>query len=201
MTAKPVFDWQGTTKIESQAHVHAIGMIAVNSALMEEALTRLLIHLLQIEKKIAIVLIHALKIDKRLDLAEKLLDDNKAKMTTDIVDDLRFALQCFSIANENRNTIVHAIYESFDEANDRMAVSKQSRKGNVFKLRWSIGELRAKADEIGNTVNYFSDLLIVLTGGPGTNTLIRRPLLPNMMKLPPPQEAAKGVPSPRQSSP
>jgi hypothetical protein len=194
MTAKPDFVWQSTTKIESQAHVHAIGMITLNASLMEEALTLLLAHFLQMQKQTAISLIHTLAIRNRSDLLRHLVDEKKEKLG-DLFNHITFALDCFNIAIENRNIIVHALYVSVDRTTETMTVSKRLRKNpaNEFKLRLPLTTLRQTADEIGNTVNYLLDLWFTLTHGPGTNTLIRKPLLPNKLSPPPPPKAPKGA--------
>jgi hypothetical protein len=158
----------------------------MNAAIMEEALTLLLGHFLQMEKSTAIALIHTLAIRIRSDLLRDLVGQRKDKLK-DLADHITFAMDCFNVAIENRNTLVHALYVSVDQATQAMTVSKRPKKNPAreFKLDLTVPQLRQAADEIGNTVNYLLDLWFVLTHGPGTNTLIRKPLLPR--KLIPPQ--------------
>ena len=124
MTAQPDLAWESTTKIESQAHVHAIGMITMNAALMEEALTLLLTHFLEMQKQTAITLIHTLAIRNRSDLLRHLVKEKKEK-SRDLFDHIIFALDCFNVAIENRNILVHALYVSIDKGTETMTVSKR----------------------------------------------------------------------------
>jgi len=58
----PFDGWSVATKIESPAHVHAFGMIAMNAAIMEEVLTLLLAHFLRLPQDISIPLVHKMAI-------------------------------------------------------------------------------------------------------------------------------------------
>jgi hypothetical protein len=159
-------------KIESVAHVHAIGMIAMSSAMMEEALTLLLSQLLNLNRQIAIPLIHKLVIRERLDLFRQLVHDDKMGRP-DLADHLIYALDCFEICNENRNILVHAIYERLDRVTATMTLTKRSRQNplNEFKIELPLPVLRQTAEEVGNTVNFMVDLWFNLVHRP-SNTLM-----------------------------
>ena len=201
-SSKLDIDWHSTTKVESQAHVHAVGMITMNSALMEEALTLLLAHFLKMEQRTGIALIHKLAIRNRSDLLRHLADERKTELK-DLADHIKFALDCFDVAIANRNFVVHALYVSLDEVTETMTVSKRSNRNpaNEFKLDLSLPQLRQTADEIGNTVNFLLDLWYVLIHRPRANILIRKPLLPRNLNPPQPPKAPKGVRSRRPPSP
>jgi hypothetical protein len=165
-----VVDWPPEArKIGSLAHVHGIGMIALRSAMMEEALTLLLSHLLNLNRQISIPLIHKLPILERAELLRKLVGDEKMARK-ELAAHLIHATNCFKICAENRNFLVHAIYESTDQFTATMTVKKRSKRNplNEFRMELPVPILRRIAEEIGNTVNFMLDLWINLTpkGGP-----------------------------------
>jgi hypothetical protein len=168
-------------KLAPVAHVHAFGMIALWSTMMEESLSILLVHFLPIKKDIAISLIHKLAIREKSDLLRQLVTTNESEHVG-IIDMLVFAINCFEICNENRNILVHAIYESTDQATSIISLKKRAHNNplNVLKLEYSLPTLRLCAEEIANTVNFMLDLFVVLTRGP-SNTLIRKPPQPNRL--------------------
>jgi hypothetical protein len=186
-------------KIESVAHVHAIGMIALSSAMMEEALTLLLSHLLGLSRQIAIPLVHKLTIRERSDLLRQLVNDEKTRHQ-DLTDHLIYAIECFEICNENRNILVHAIYERLDGLTATMTVTKRSKNNplNEFRMELSLPTLRRAAEEVGNTVNFMLDLWFVLTHRP-SNTLIRRPAAPHRLTPSQPPATPPSAPPRRRS--
>jgi len=172
---------EADNRIDSAAHVHAFGMIALSAAMMEEALTLLLAQLLRMDRTIAIPLIHKLSIRERSDLLRQLTMAHKtgdARLT----DYLLYAMECFEICNENRNILIHALYEVVDRTTATMRVSKRSKNNplNEFKLELPLPMLRQTADEIGNTVNMMLDIWFCLTRRP-SNTLIRKPARPHRL--------------------
>jgi hypothetical protein len=76
----PFDGWSVATKIESPAHVHAFGMIAVNAAIMEEVLTLLLAHFLRLPHDISIPLVHKMAIGDRSDLIRKIAFERKDEL-------------------------------------------------------------------------------------------------------------------------
>jgi hypothetical protein len=188
-------------KIESVAHVHAFGMIALSSAMMEEALTLLLVQLLHMKSQIAIPLVHKLTIRERSDLFRQLANEQHSEHGH-LTGDLIYAIDCFEICNENRNILVHALYEGLDRVTATMKVSKRSKNNplNEFKLELSVPALQQTAEELGNTVDLMLDLWFNLTHRP-SNTLIRKPARPNRLSPTQPQATPPNAPLPPKSSP
>jgi hypothetical protein len=164
-------------RISSVAHVHAFGMIALTSSMMEEALSQLLMHFLPMQEKTAITMIHKMKINNRVDLLRSLAEERSAELK-DKKEHILYALTCFNICAENRNILVHCIHESTDHATKSMSISKRSKKPFVvLNFQLSLNDLRKCAEEIANTVNFILDLVMILKHQP-SNTLLRRPSQP-----------------------
>ncbi len=188
----PFDGWSVATKIESPAHVHAFGMIAMNAAMMEEALTLLLAYFLRLPHDISISLIHKISVNNRSDLIREIASERAAELG-DLLEHVNFALDCFNRCLENRNILLHSVYVTVDNATQTMTVSKRANKNPAkeFKLNLPLPKLRKTAEEIANSVNYLLDLWFVLTHGPGSNTLLRKPVLPNTLNPPQPAKAPK----------
>jgi hypothetical protein len=197
----PFDGWGVATKVEPPAHVHAFGMIAMNAAMMEEAMTLLLAHFLRLPHDIAISLIHKISVSNRSDLIRQIASE-RANELRGLLEHVNFASDCFDRCLENRNILLHSVYVSVDNATQTMTVSKRVNKNPAkeFKLNLSLPTLRNAAEEIANTVNYLLDLWFVLTHGPGSNTLLRKPLLPSSLSPPQPPKAPKTSRSRRQPS-
>jgi hypothetical protein len=183
-----VVDWPSPGhRIASVAHVHAFGMIALTSAMMEESLSLLLAHFLRIKIDVAIPLIHKCTNGTRLELLRNLATPEQSGSSS-TAEMITFAINCYEICNENRNILVHALHEGTDRITSVMKLSKRTNKNpiNAFEIELSLPELRQCAEEMANTVNYMLDLYAVLTRA-HSNTLIRRPARPHklLQNLPP----------------
>ena len=196
----PFDGWSVSTKIESPAHVHAFGMIAMNAAMMEEVLTLLLSHFLKLPHDISIPLIHKMAIRDRSDLIKKIALERKGELSG-LFEHILFGVNCFSACIENRNILIHSVYVNVDHA-QTLTVSKRAKAdpAREFKLNLPLATLRQAAEEIANTVNYLMDIWFILTHGPGTNTLLRKPQLPNILSPPQPPKAPRTSRSRGQSS-
>lgn len=185
VTTNPFDGWRVATGIDSPSHVHAFGMVAMNAAMMEEALTLLLAHFMGLPHDIAIPLIHKMAVGDRTHLVKKIAEAREEELA-DLSEHLEFAVKCFDICIQNRNILVHAVYVKVDEMSQTVTVSKRSRKNPAreFKLNLHLSDLRRSAEEIANTVNYLLDLWFILSHGRGTNTLLRKPSLPHSLGSP-----------------
>lgn len=188
----PFDAWTTATKIEPPAHVHAFGMIAMNTAMMEEVLTLLLAYFLRLSHEISIPLIHKISVRDRSDLIRHIASERENELC-DLWPHIDFALKCFNTCIENRNILIHSVYVNVDKVTQTMTVSKRSKNNPAkeFKLDLPLPKLRKTAEEIANTVNYLLDLWFVLTHGPGTNTLLRKPPLPTSLNPPAVPKAPK----------
>jgi hypothetical protein len=93
---------------------------------MEESLSILLVHFLHMENDTAITLIHKLAICERSELLRKLVAADKSEHVG-IIAMLLFACKCYDICNDNRNTLIHALYESTDAATSVMRLTKRQK--------------------------------------------------------------------------
>jgi hypothetical protein len=180
----PFDGWNVATKIESPAHIHAFGMIAMNAAMMEEVVTLLLAHFLRLPQDTSISLIHKISVRDRSDLIRDIASESAAELGD---------LDCFNTCLENTNILLHSVYVTVDNATQTMTVSKRPKKNPAkeFKLNLPLPELRKTAEEIANSVNYLLDLWFVLAHGPGANILLRKPPLPSSLSPPQPPNAPK----------
>jgi hypothetical protein len=192
--------------VGSVAHVHAFGMIALSSAMMEESLTLLLSHFLRLDWGISLPLVHKLAIRERVDLLKKLTSATESEGTllgyppnedAETISTLRYALECFEICNENRNILIHALYERTDHTTATMTVSKRAHNNPLheFKLDLSLTELRQTAEEIGHTVNLMLDVWLAVTHPPPPNMRAAWPKRPPRPHKLTPTEPAAALPA------
>jgi len=153
-----IIDWPiGRNKIESPAHVHAFGMIALNASMLEESLFLLLLTYLPIQRESATRLIGDMNNRDRSDWFRALIETNEK--TPDMADRMIHAILCFDICIDNRNMLIHALHAGTDKLTATMRLTKRARSNPLREIRFevSIAALRKIADEIGSTLNYMLD--------------------------------------------
>jgi hypothetical protein len=69
--------WTTATKIDSPAHIHAFGMITMNAAMMEEALTLVLAYFLRLKLEISVPLIHKIGVGDRSELIRQIRESHR----------------------------------------------------------------------------------------------------------------------------
>jgi hypothetical protein len=161
-TNADIGDWPtGRNKIETAAHVHAFGIIAMSSSMLEELLLLLLLGYLPINRDTARRLAGGLNNRERGDWLSALVAKNET--WPELADHLRHAILCCNICLDNRNMLIHSLYSGTDEVTTNMRLSKRARRDPLRELKFevSVTDLRKIADEIGNTVNYIIDLWFV----------------------------------------
>lgn len=183
-------DWPlGRNKIETARHVHAFGMIALNSAMLEEILFLLLVAYLPMEREAALRLVSNFNNRERADWLREIVRDNEedAELAGLILEAVRYCDICF----DNRNMLVHALYAGTDEATASMMLTKRSRNDPLKELRFAVStqQLRKIADEIGNALNFMVDLWFCKTHRDNRSvpwTLPEKPPQPDKLTIPPP---------------
>lgn len=70
------------------------------------------------------------------------------------------AILCFDICVDNRNMLIHALYEGTDAVTAKMKLTKKARNDPLREIKFqvSLEELRKAAVEMGNTVNFMIEL-------------------------------------------
>jgi len=157
-------DWPtGRNRMDSPAHVHAFGMIALNAALLEEILMLLLIAYLPVNRDRAIKLVSDLNNSVRADWLRALIESTESNPY--FIDWMKHALLCCSVCFDNRNILIHSLYTGTDKAGDKMQLTKRARNNPLLDLKFevSVDILRAIADEIADTVNYLMELWFLKT--------------------------------------
>jgi hypothetical protein len=186
-----VGDWpKGRNRIETAAHVHAFGMIALNASMLEELLLILLVAYLPMDREAATRLAGALNNRERADWLSGLVE--KTKTDHDFADDLHHGILYCGICLDNRNMLIHSLYVGTDNVTANMRLTKRARNDVLRELRFevSLTDLRKIADEIGNTVNYLLDLWFLKTQAGRLKehmTWPDRPQQPDRLTIPQPQ--------------
>jgi hypothetical protein len=188
-----VGDWPtGRNKIETPKHVHAFGMIALSSAMLEEILVLLLItYLRPIARDVAMRLTAGLNNRDRADWLRALVRANESD--EELLDLIAYAIKCCDICLDNRNMLVHALYTGTDKVTANMQLAKRARNDPLREIRFEVStqRLRQIADDIGNTVNFMVDLWFCKT---------HKPMDPHFERLPlpekPPQPDRLTIPQP-----
>jgi hypothetical protein len=144
--------------VGSVAHVHAFGQMALTSAMLEELICMLLIQRLPMLPDDAALRVNGLNNRERIEWLRAIVSGKEPDAA---VADLFFhAMRCFDICMENRNMLVHALYEGSDLATSSIRLSKKARKNPLRQLKFQlpIGQLRKMAEGMGETVNFMLDL-------------------------------------------
>lgn len=187
-----VGDWPtGLNKIETAKHVHAFGVIALNSAMLEESLLLLLIwYLRPIPHDQAMQLTKGMNNRQRLDWLRAVA---RAKELDEQVFNLvEHAIKCCDICFDNRNMLIHALYVRTDKVTANMEMTKRASNNPLreFRFEVSVDRLRQIADDIANIINFLLDLWFYHTHKPinalaGERlSLPKKPLQPNRLTIP-----------------
>jgi hypothetical protein len=144
--------------VGSVAHVHAFGQIALTSAMLEELIVMLLVQRLPMPRHTSIPLVQALSNRERLEWLRALMETDEKD--TAVKELLVHAILCFDICMDNRNMLMHALYEGTDQATARIKLSKKARSDPLREIKFqvSLAELRKTAVEMGETVNFMIEL-------------------------------------------
>ena len=190
--ADPFANWPvGRNRMNTPAHVHAFGMIALNAALLEEMLLLLLITYLPVDRETAIKLVHDLNNSIRADWLRALVRNTEANPR--VLEWMDHALRCCSICFDNRNMLIHALYTGTDDAAEKMRLTKRASNNPIRDLKFevSVDDLRKIADEIGDTVNHMMELWYLKTHTDHRAlshiALREKPPQPSRLKIPPPE--------------
>jgi hypothetical protein len=157
-------DWpKGRNRIETAAHVHAFGMIALNASMLEEVLSLLLVAYLPMENDAATKLVNEFNNRERAAWLSALVQ--KSESDPDVAEHVIHGILCCDINLANRNLLIHSLYVGTDKATESMRLSKRARNNPLRELRFemSTSGLRKVADEIGDAVNYMLDLWFLKT--------------------------------------
>ncbi|MGD0152000.1 MAG: hypothetical protein ABSB77_25780 [Xanthobacteraceae bacterium] len=188
--------------VGSVAHVHAFGQIALTAAMLEETLILLLIQRLPMPENISGPLVHKLNNRERSDWYKGLVDAQETDR--EILERLGSAVLAFDICMDNRNTLVHALYEGTDVATAIMKLSKRARNDPLreVKMQLPLSELRNIAEEMGTTLNFMLDMFKVnrwrkwaerqTPMPPQPEPFPEIPPRPNRLTMSPPQANAGG---------
>jgi hypothetical protein len=144
--------------VGSVAHVHAFGQMALTSAMLEELICMLLVQRLPMFQNDAQSRIHGMNNRDRVEWLRAIV---RAKEPDSAVADLFLhAIHCFDICMENRNMLVHALYEGTDLATASIKLTKRSRNNPLQQIKFQvpIEQLRKMAEEMGETVNFMLEL-------------------------------------------
>jgi hypothetical protein len=74
------------------------------------------------------------------------------------------AILAFDICMDNRNMLIHALYEGTDAATNTIMLSKKARNDPLRQLKFELplADLRRTAEEMGETVNFMIEMYGVL---------------------------------------
>ena len=188
-------DWPtGRNRIETPRHVHAFGMIALNSAMLEETLMLMLItYLSPVPRDIATNLVGDMNNRDRVDWLRAIV--RSSERDEDLVSLVLYAIKCCDICFNNRNMLVHALHVNTDVISRNMTLTKRARNNPLRETRFEVSDeqLRHFADDIGNSLNFMLDLWYYKTHKPVTLEVERLPLpdkppQPNRLTMPRPEE-------------
>jgi hypothetical protein len=144
--------------VGSVAHVHAFGQMALTSAMLEELICMLLIQRLPMFPDDATSRVHGLNNRERVEWLRAIISAKEPDAT--VADLFLHAIRCFDICTENRNMLVHALYEGTDWIAWAIKLSKRVRNNPLRQIKFQvpIEQLRKMAEDMGETVNFMLDL-------------------------------------------
>ena len=111
-------------RITDAAHLHALGQFSVLYNTMEDAISWIFNYYFPANKDYAERLFHDLNNRVRIDMLKAIIE--QVEKDTRIKDNMIYALWCFDICTENRNTLMHAMMGGTNETIFQLA--KRSRK-------------------------------------------------------------------------
>jgi hypothetical protein len=178
MPGQPFQDWKTTTALPASAtHVHALGAITLLYNDLEYTMSLLLDQYLGAGQEIAEPIFVRLTNHQRIAIIAGLA--NKLEKDKAALDAVLYALKCFSVCAENRNTLMHLIHDWSEAAKtDLFARKRSSDKSHEMFYLLSEQQLRKVADEMLATRQYVRGLdsylykqLLNRKGGRPTNYL------------------------------
>ncbi|MDP2376139.1 hypothetical protein [Reyranella sp.] len=139
-------------------HTHALGEIAIRYNYIEETIAGIIGEYLP--DLSADSFLHHLHNTARLDLLRELArTDKDPKMG----EHLLHAIQCVDICIENRNILLHAVFMHHGwPGGDVTAVKRKSGGSSKINFDLSLDLLRRTADEMGDTLDYLTQLSLFL---------------------------------------
>lgn len=195
-SADPFPNWPSEKyRITDAAHLHALGQFSVLYNTMEDAISWIFNYYFPANKDYAERLFHDLNNRVRIDMLKAIIE--QVEKDTRIKDNMIYALWCFDICTENRNTLMHAMMGGTNETIFQLA--KRSRKNPLKFLYYKlpIDELRSIADACAETYMFIFQLTSWVQeeeweDGPGP--FPDKPTLPRRLNSSQPEQAGKDVP-------
>ncbi|OYW55775.1 MAG: hypothetical protein B7Y80_04650 [Hyphomicrobium sp. 32-62-53] len=151
-------DWPTSAKFGvSAAHLHALGAISLSYNRLEACLGILFADLLRVDRELGDSFNHRMTTDNRLDALTTLVNQ---KLKGDHAECTLYALKCFKICSQNRNTLAHIVEYYLPKATGELLIGskKNSQKTRDMFFALSVVQLRQVADDILRTY----DLLMAL---------------------------------------
>ena len=155
-------DWPSdSNKISDASHVHAIGQFALMYNALEEMFGFVWQCCFPANGDYSESLFHNLNNRQRVDMLAALSRfGEKDKGAQEFI---LYALRCFDICTDNRNTMLHAIKEHSSTA-DSLRLSKRAKNNPARTAYYELplATLRRVADETAATLNLWVDLFLWL---------------------------------------
>lgn len=153
---------QSTTKwpayaVGPEAHIHALGVVAINYNGLELALDRLLNTYLRAMPEAHSYIFQSLNLNSRTGLFRLCVArENDATLRQHLLDFCTY----FETCANNRNLLMHSDLQEENTTDDLLGLTKRSKNNpHVYNdMQLSIGELRAVADEMRAVFRYSAQL-------------------------------------------
>lgn len=155
-------DWPSDpNKISDASHVHAIGQFALMYNALEEMFGFVWQCCFPANGDYSASLFHGLNNRQRVDMLTAISRfGEKDKAAQEL---MLYAIRCFDICTDNRNTMLHAIKER-SSTTDTLRLSKRARNNpeRTTYYELPLTTLRRVADDTAATLNLWADLFLWL---------------------------------------
>lgn len=138
-------------RLASIGHVHALGQITLLHNLLEDTIKEIFSFIVPTDQGYAKRLFHSLNNRERIDFLSAIIRENEKdeKVAEAVLTCLRF----YDICTDNRNILMHGIYEDLDAATKTLTVHKTASQDPTRQIRFRLPlqELRLVAEHCGFT--------------------------------------------------